>query len=302
MIYDVIIIGGGVSALTAGIYTARKKLKTLIVAKEIGGQTAKAPLVENYPGYENILGIELVLKIKNQLTKLNVKINDFENVLKISKTKNIFSIKTNKSLYKSKTIIIASGKQPRKLNIPGEKEFVGRGVAYCATCDAPLFKNKIVTVIGSGNSGLSSAIELGKYAKKVYILESSNKSIADSVLKERIKKDRKFKLIFNAKISEISGEKFVKAIKYIDQKQNEKILNTDGVFIEIGWIVDAPFISNNLKINKLGEIIINQKTCETNIKGLFASGDITDNKYKQIVIAAGSGAVAGLSVNEYLNK
>lgn len=302
MIYDVIIVGGGIAALTAGIYTSRKKLNTLLIAEEIGGQTFKAPFIENYPGYKSISGIDFILKTKKQLLELKVSIKEFEIVKNIIKKNNILIVKTDNSEYKTKTVIIASGKKPRKLNIPGEKEFLGKGVAYCATCDAPLFTNKIVSVIGSGNSGLASAMELSKYAKKVTILEASDHSIGDNVLLEKIKKDPKFDLILNAKIIEIMGNKMVNKIIYKNEK-NEKIsLAVDGVFIEIGWIVDANFLPKEVKRNKNNEIIINQKNGATSLGGLYAAGDVTDSIYKQIVIAAGSGAIAALSVNDYINR
>lgn len=303
MKYDVIIVGGGVAALSAAIYTARKELSTLVIAKEVGGQTAWAADIENYPGYEKIKGVELILKMKKQVGNLKVLINENEYVKGIKGETQNFTITTNVKEYNSKSIIIASGKMPRKLGIPGEEEFVGRGVAYCATCDAPLFRDKMVAVIGGGNSALDAASELSQYAKKVYILVRSEELRADPAFLDAIKKDKKVEIVLNAVPKKISGDRFVNLLSYLNTKvQRLTTIPVDGVFIEIGYETSVDFIPTNIKRNKLNEIIIDQKTGATNIAGIFAAGDVTDVAYKQAVISAGSAAIAALSVYEYLKE
>lgn len=301
--YDVIIVGGGVAALSAAIYTARKELSTLIIAKEVGGQTAWAADIENYPGYEKIKGVELILKMKKQVENLKVVIKEGEFVKGISGKAKSFIVTSSVAKYNCQSIIIASGKMPRKLGVPGEEEFVGRGVAYCATCDAPLFRDKVVAVIGGGNSALDAASELSQYAKKVYILVRSDSLRADPAFLEAIKKDKKIEIILNAVPKKITGEQFVSELFYSDAKtKKEKSLKTDGIFIEIGYSASTDFIPTNLKRNKLNEVIIDHKTGATNVSGIFAAGDVTDCIYKQAVISAGSAATSALSVYEYLKK
>lgn len=302
--YDIIIIGGGVAALTAAIYCARKKLSTLILAKEIGGQTAWAAEIENYPGYEKIRGIELIMKMRKQVENLQVVIKEGEIVRGITGKSENFIVSTNVNKYNSRTIIIASGKEPRKLKVPGEEKFLGKGVAYCATCDVPLFHDKNLTVIGGGNSALGAATELSKYTKKkIYILERSDEFKADAILIDKLTHYTNVELITNAKVKEIKGNKFVEELIYLNTK-NKKLttIKVNGVFVEIGSITSANFCPTDLKRNKLGEIIIDQKTGATNMPGIFAAGDVTDCLYKQIVIAVSSGAIAAISVYEYLRR
>jgi len=303
MIYDILIIGGGTASLSAAVYASRKARHTLVIAKKIGGQTAIAGLVENYPGFKQIQGVELSLNIKSQAEHLGATIIDGEIVEKITKNEHDFTVKTDKNHYKAKTIIIASGKKPRQLQVTGEKEFLGRGVAYCATCDAPMFKNKTVVVAGGGNSGFDAAEELLKYAKKIYILEFAPECIGDKLVLDKLKKHKKVSIITNAQITNITGDKFVKVISYKNRVTNKitKIL-AEGLFVEIGWEVVSDFVPKEVKKNKAGEIIVDHKTCATNIAGIFAAGDVTDNLYKQAVTAAAQGAISAISADEYLKK
>jgi len=293
MFFDLVIIGGGPAALTAGIYAARKKLKTLILAKQVGGQTLLAENIENFPGFEKISGKEIIEKMRLQNEKYGVEIKEGEKIESIKKKEESFLINS----IEARSIILATGKNPRHLNVPGEKEFAGRGVSFCSTCDAPLFDKKEVAVIGGGNSGLAAALDLVKYASKVYILEFMPKITGDEWIVEELKKTGRVEFITDVEIRKIKGKKFVESIIY-----NDKELAVEGIFISIGWIPATEFLKDFIELNKEGEIIVDPKTNETSIKGVFGAGDVTDIKYKQCVIAAAEGAKAALSVYNYLTS
>ena len=304
MIYDLVIIGGATSGLTAGIYAARKKLNAVILTKEIGGQTLQTESIENFPGFEKISGSGLIDKIKEQVKKYGLPIKSGYEVKSISKTDDIFEIAVNISdEIKAKSIIIATGKNPRRLNVSGEKEFENKGVVYCSTCDAPLFGGKTVVVAGGGNSGLNSAFDLLKYAVKIYVMENSGKLIGDEFLQEKLKKSGKVEFMTGAEIKEIKGGDFMEEVVYLDKKSGEeKALKAQGLFVNVGWSPSSAFAKGFLKTNEYEEIVIDLKTNETSVKGVFASGDVTDVKYKQCVIAAGEGAKAALSAYDYLKN
>jgi len=303
MLYDLIIIGGGPAALTAGIYGARKKLKILILADKPSWQVSSASLLENYPGFKSIAGSELLKIMREQLESYEVEMKDGA-VIKIDKKdKGIFIAKTKDKEYSARAMIIASGRLPKKLGVVGEDEFIGRGVSYCATCDAPLFSGKNVAVIGGGNAGLEAALELASYAKKVYILEIGERFSGDEISQERLKKTGKVEFILNARTREIKGEKFVKALVYEDRKTGEIFnLEVEGIFVEIGSLPSIGFAKDLVEVNEFGEIVINPFGNETKTLGLFAAGDVTNVLYKQIIIAAGEGAKAALSAHKYLIK
>jgi len=303
--YDLIIIGGGPAGITAGIYATRQKLNTLLIAKGFGGQIARKTIdIENYPGFEKISGINLIQSLEKHLKRFTVNI-EMDSVVKIEKKDNFFSVLTEKkSEFQAKTIIIASGVGSRLLKIPGEEEFIGRGVSFCSVCDGPLFSNKNVAIVGGGNAGFETAFFMSKVAQKVYLLESESEVTADLENQEMVKKVEKIKIITNVSLKEIKGNKFVDSIIYHDKTLKEdNILNVDGVFIEIGFIPVTLFLDQNLvDFNEKQEIKINTQTNETKTPGLFAAGDVTNIRNKQIVIAAAEGAKAALSASQYLIK
>ncbi len=311
MLYDLIIIGGGPAGIAAGIYAFRQKLNTLIITKDFGGQINKKVIaIENYPGFEKISGEEFIKKLENHLRNVisqkskkqtNLKI---DSVLEIKKNKGNFVVFTeNKFRFQARTIIIASGTKSRLLGLSNEKKFLGRGLSYCAKCDGPLFSDKKIAVIGGGNAGLEAAIALSDWAKRVYILEQSSRLTADIENQEIIRKKKKIKVITNAYLRRISGNQFINSIIYYNSKLSEnKILKVAGVFVEIGLCPTTNFVGHFASFNKKGEIKINPKTCQTKTPALFAAGDVTDIADKQIIIAAGEGAKAALSVYRYLQK
>ena len=302
--YDLIIIGGGPAGITAGIYAARQKLKTLLITKEFGGQIArKAVKIENYPGFLAISGQELIEKLVNHLKKYPIEI-ELDEVTTVEKKEEKFFVRTkSKKEFVSKALIVASGADPRPLEIPGEKEFLGKGVSYCPTCDAPFFKDKVVAVIGGGNAGFETAIFLANYAKKVYILEFSDKVKADKENQERAEKTGKVEIILNARAKEIKGKDFVEGLIFEDRISKKNIeLKVEGVLIQIGNIPATSFVKGLVDFSERDEILVNFETLETKVPGLFAAGDCNIGKYRQIIIACGEGAKAALAAYDYLRK
>lgn len=301
-IYDLIIIGGGPAGIAAGIYAARKQLKILIISKDFQGQIKWATAVENYPGFISIKGLDLAKKFEEHL-KSQQKIEFLnEEAVKIKKENQLFEIITKKEKrYVALSVIIASGCDPRPLEVPGEKEFIGQGVTYCTICDAPLFKDKVVAVIGGGNSGVKAAIELTNYAQKVYLLEYQAKLAADELEQERARKNKKITILNPVALKTIEGKNFVEKITYQDLKSKEKkSLKVDGVFVSVGTQPATSFIKDLVDFNEKDEIVIDPKTCQTKTSGLFAAGDVTDTLFNQIVIAAGEGAKVALSAYNYI--
>lgn len=304
MLYDLIIIGGGPAGIAAGIYAARQKLNTLLITKSFGGQIArKAVGIENYPGFEKISGLDLIRKFEKHLRKQKIDI-ERDGARKVEKINGKFIVKTaGKNAFKAKAVIIASGADPRPLEVPGEKKFIGKGVSYCTTCDGPLFANKEVAVIGGGNSGFEAAIFLSSWTKKVYILENADQVRAEEAVQEKAEKTGKIEVITSAVLKKIEGKNFVESASYQDNKTKKIVsLKINGIFVEIGSQPATSFVKGLVDFNQKDEITINPGTMQTKTAGLFAAGDVTDVVYKQIVIAAGEGAKAALSVSNYLSK
>ncbi|MBC7074020.1 FAD-dependent oxidoreductase [Candidatus Parcubacteria bacterium] len=302
--FDLIIIGGGPAGITAGIYASRQNLKTLLITKEWGGQLSKkATKIENYPGFKSISGQELIQKFVDQLMAQDIGIL-IDEVTKVEKIGEDFLVKVkSQKEFKSKTVIVASGMDPRQLKVKGEMEFLGRGVSYCVTCDGPLFKKKSVAVIGGGNAGFEAALFLAKIAKKVYILEASEEIRADAQNQKLAKETGKIEILTSIEIREIKGEKFVKSILCFDKKnQKEFEISVDGIFVEIGGIPATSFVKGLVDFNERNEILVDFETMATKTPGLFAAGDCNVGKYKQIVTACGEGAKAALAAHDYLRK
>ncbi|MFH1509622.1 MAG: FAD-dependent oxidoreductase [Candidatus Nealsonbacteria bacterium] len=302
--YDLIIIGGGPAGITAGIYSARQRLNTLLITKNFGGQIARKSVpIENYPGLGSVSSIDLIQKFKKDLKSHPIKIKTVS-VFKIEKVDNGFIVITGeKERIKTKTIIITTGADPRPLEIPGEKEFIGKGVSYCVACDGPLFVKKDLVVAGGGNSAFEAALSLSNYANKIYIIERGDKIRADEENQEMVKKNNKIELITNSIIKEIKGDKFVKEIIYQENKTKKNIsLSVSGLFVEIGSQPATAFVKGLVEFNNKDEIIVDPSNCRTKTDGIWAAGDVNNVLFKQIVIAAGAGAVAAMDVSSYLQK
>ncbi|MBU1853318.1 MAG: FAD-dependent oxidoreductase [Candidatus Omnitrophica bacterium] len=296
-VYDLIIIGAGPAGITASVYAARKRMRFLVITKDIGGQTAWSGEIENYTGYQFISGAELAAKFEEHMRKYSIEVKEGEEVMEVRKKDSIVLIKTGKGEYETKIVIIASGKKSRELGVPGEQEFKNKGLTYCATCDGPLFTGKDVAVIGGGNSALDATLQLMNIAKRVYLINITSGLTGDQIMAEKIKRNEKVSILNNARVTAILGEKLVKSIK-IEQDTNEQNIAVEGVFVEIGLTPNSGF-ANEVDKNKSGEIKVNCHN-ETNVSGIFAAGDVTDVPEKQIIIAAGEGAKACLSAFKYL--
>jgi thioredoxin reductase (NADPH) len=294
-IYDLIVIGAGPAGLTAALYASRYKLKALVLGKEVGGQVNYIHDLENYPGFDKITGLEFIDKLTSQIKKPGVDIKQ-EEVIEASKDK-VFTVKTHEGTYFSRTLILALGRESKKLNIQNEDKFLGKGISYCATCDAPLFKDKTVVVIGSGNAAAMTSLLLAEYAKKVYIIAKYKKDDMkiEKIRLDKIEKNPKIEII-QSSIKEIKGTKFIEAILL----DNGLFLDVQGIFVEIGKI-PITYLAEKLgvKTDKKGYILVNEKK-ETNVKGLFAAGDCTSNLFKQVLTAASDGSMAAKSVYEFL--
>lgn len=300
-LYDLIIVGAGPAGITAAIYAARQKLKTLVISKDVGGQVALTADIENWIGYQFITGSELTEKFDEHIEayKDTIELELGTEVNGIEKMDKNFAVKTSASSYESKVVIIASGKKPRALNIPGEQEFKGKGLTYCAVCDAPLFPKKDVAVIGGGNSALEAALQLTKIANKIYLINKNPEMKGEKAIIDKIEKNPKVERIYGTITKEILGDKFVSGIA-VEQNGKIRKINVQGVFVEIGLIPNTDFV-NLAEKNKYNEIVVNSNT-ETNIPGLFAAGDVADVPEKQIVVAAAEGCKAALAAARYLAK
>src|SRR3989344_458307 len=296
--YDIIILGAGPAGMSAAVYLARKKLKTLILTKDLGGQTAMSGKVENYLGFKSISGAELSQRFYEHVQEYKdfVEIHMEEPASDLSKQKNgKFLIKTKTGEYSSICVIIASGKLPKKLNVPGENKLLKRGVTYCATCDAPLFTKKDVAIIGGGNSAMDAGVQLMRIANKVHIITINEELMGDSILKEMLEKANNVSIIKKAQITQIYGEKSVEGIK-VNADGKQKDIKVKGVFIEIGSYPSVQF-AKDIEKNQYNEIRL-IKGERTNIEGIFACGDVTEVAEKQTIIAAGDGAKAAIQAYE----
>jgi len=294
---DLIVIGAGPAGITASVYAARKKMDLLVISKDIGGQTAWSGDIENYTGYQFITGLQLAAKFEEHMRQYNITVKENEEAQEVKKLNNIISVTTDKGTYETKTVIIASGKRTRELNVPGEKEFKNKGLTYCATCDAPLFSGKDVAVIGGGNSGLDAALQLMRIARHVYLINIAPKITGDPIMEEQVRKSDMVTVLNNTQVSRVTGDKFVSGIS-IKRQDKEETLAVGGVFVEIGLIPNSEFV-RDVEKNQLGEIKVSIRN-ETSIPGIFAAGDVTDVPEKQIIIAAGEGSKACLSAFRYL--
>ncbi len=302
--FDIIIIGGGPAGITAAIYAVRKSLKVLLIAKEVGGQAARSGDVENYPGFTMITGVDLASKFREEVNRFQGEglwIKEGVVAKLISGEENNFTVETDTSKYQGKTVIVATGREPKMLNIPGEKEFFGKGVATCATCDAPLYKGKEVAVIGGGNSALDAAFSLLKIAKSVTVVNISESLVGDEVLKNNVTQSSKVTVLNDSTAVEIQGDSFVTGVKVQNTKTHEeKVIPVDGVFIEIGWTPAVDLVPQLAK-DKHNQIVVDEYG-KSSVAGIWAAGDVNNLWGEQIVIAAGEGAKVALSVAEHVSR
>ena len=301
--YDVIIIGGGPAGLSAGIYTARARLKTLLIEKgAVGGQIINAELVENYAGFKDgISGIDLMMAMQDQAAKFGVEILPDE-VTSIAVKGKGKIVKTSQGDFSAKALIIAGGSERQKTGAPGEKEYTGKGVSYCATCDGAFFRDKVVAVLGGGNSAVTEAIELTKFASKIYLIHRRNELRATKILQEKLLADARIQPVWDTVLEEIKGDKFVNKIKIKNVKTNAVTeLDVDGVFVAVGTQPATGYLKGIVNLDANGSVIINDKL-ETNVPGIFAAGDIRSGSIRQVIGAAGDGAMAAVNAGKYISE
>ncbi len=303
MEYDVIIIGAGPSGLTAGIYAGRANLKTLILEKEIiGGQIALTEKIEDYPGFpEGINAQELIKRFEEHAKKFGAEII-FDEAKEIILDGKYRIVKTSYNEYKSKAVIVATGARHKTLDVPGEKEFRGKGVSYCAICDGPFFKDKDIAVVGGGDTAILEAIYLTKFGKKVYIVHRRDKFRASAKYVERAKENKKIEFLLENVIKEIYGEKKVEGIIIQNVKtKEERKIPVSAVFIFIGFIPNSEILRGIAKIDEDGGVITNEKM-ETDTPGIYAVGDVRSKSLRQIVTGASDGAIAAMAAYEYIEE
>lgn len=307
--YDFIIIGAGVAGLSAGMYGARLGMKTLILGHSfgsempIGGVITTTKIMENWPGEIRISGRDLANKIKEHALSYDLVSIKEEKVERIERKGKHFVVKSSNGEYLGKSVLFATGTKWRKLKVPGGEEFENKGVFYCALCDAPLYRNKVVAVIGGADSGVRGALLLSEYAKKVYIIEVLDKIMAEKSNLEHLKQNKKIEVITGRKVTEIVGKNLVEKIVLDKEHNGEKEIAVDGILVSIGRIALSELAKElGVKVNKNEEIITDCRTSETNIPGVYAAGDVIEKKFKQAITGAAEGCVAAGSAYNYLKN
>jgi len=302
-VWDVLIVGAGPAGLAAGIYAGRSELQTVIIDRLPGGQLLITEEIENYPGfYEGITGFELSEKLRQHAEKFGAKLESGHTVLEVTQDGELFKVKSDYGEFSGKTLIWAAGSNPKKLGVPGESEFVGRGVSYCAVCDGAFFKDKVVAVVGGGDSALEEALYLTKFARKVYLIHRRDKFRAVRIIQQRVSKSDKIEPLLNKVVTSINGKDFVESLTLRDVISGQETeLPVDGVFIFIGNEPNTAPIAHLVDTDP-GGFVITDEEMRTKTPGLFAAGDVRSKPLRQVVTAAADGAVAAMSVTKYLEE
>jgi thioredoxin reductase (NADPH) len=296
-IYDIIVLGGGPTAIGCAIYAARFAMDVLVIGKIFGGLIATTHLVENYPGITSTSGQGLMAMFKEHMDSLQIPFISDE-IRNVEKANDHFILHSFFQKFKAKSVVLATGSERKKLGIPGEEKFTGRGVSYCATCDGPFYKDKTVCVIGGSDSAAKEALFLSQNVKKVYIIYRGEEIRAEPINKKRVEENQKIEVIYKTNITEIKGDNTVKSVIF----DNGKEFEIDGVFIEVGSVPNSNLATNlGVKINYKNEIIINRKS-ETNIPGIFAAGDVADAPFKQAITGVAEGVIAAYSAFDYIKE
>lgn len=303
-LYDLIIIGGGPAGLTAGIYATRAKLKTILLERmNPGGLVASTDWVENYPGFpEGKTGAELVKKMEEQAVKFGTEIVSFKEVDSTDLKGQTKIVKVDEEEYQSKAVIVASGTEPKKLGIPGEEQFRGRGVSYCATCDGAFFQDKDIVVIGGGSSGIQEGLFLTRFVKAITVVEFMPHLNAEKILQERAHKNDKFKFFLNHMATSINGKEQVESVTIKDRKNNEeKTIQCAGVFVYVGWDPKTEFLKGQVELDKWGYVVAGEDT-KTSAPGIFVVGDVRQKELRQITTAVSDGTVAAFMAEKYIEE
>jgi len=299
--YDVIIIGGGPAGLSAGIYAARARLKTLLIEKSaIGGQIINAWTVENYPGFKDgVGGIDLTVAMHEQATKFGLE-TVYDEVASLEAGGGEKIVRTAGGAFSAKAVIIAGGAERQKIGVPGEKEYTGKGVSYCATCDGAFFRDKTVAVLGGGNSAVTEALELTKFASKIYLIHRRNELRATKILQEKLLADARIQVLWDTVVEEIRGDRFVNALRIKNVKTGVlSDLALDGVFVSVGTQPATGYLKSVVELDAAGAVVVNLQL-ETSVPGIYAAGDIRSGSIRQVIGAAGDGAAAAVQAGKYI--
>ena len=301
-LYDVTVIGAGPAAVSAAIYSARKGLNVAMIGVKIGGQVLDTNEIENIIGTKSTTGAKFAESLEAHLKDNEVAFKEGHVVKEIKEDgKDKVLVTDDGKSYKTKTIVLATGAKPRALNIPGEAEYVGKGVHYCSTCDGPFYKGLNVAVVGGGNSGVEAALDMSGIANHVTLIEFMPELKADKVLQDKLTERDNIDVILNTATTSVQGSEFVESINYKNRDENEeKTLKVDGMFVEVGLAPSSELLKGIAELNRAGEVVINPENNSTSVKGIFAAGDVTNIKQKQIIIAMGEGAKAALGAFNYL--
>ena len=299
--FDIIILGGGPAGLSAAIYAARSAAKTAIIdISMLGGQPSNYLELENYPGFAKIGGYDLMEKFEEHADMFGIQKFPMEEIQSVDLTSDIKTVTTLNGEFKAKSIIIATGAQSKKLGVEGEKEFVGRGVSYCAVCDGAFYKDKVVAVVGGGNAAVEEASYLTKFASKVYLIHRRDELRADKIVQERAFKNEKLEFIYDTIVNKINGENLVKSATIENVKTHEiKDLAIDGIFPYIGFEPNADLFTGQIKQDKNGFIIVDE-AMQTSVKGVYAIGDVRVTPLRQVITAAADGAIAAVYAGRYI--
>jgi len=302
--YDVVVVGGGPAGLTAAIYTSRDRLDTLLLEKGVcGGLPAITDLIENYPGFpDGINGMELMNRFKEQAQRFGTNITEFKEVKRIEAAGGRIKVQTTEGEYNAYAVIVASGSVRKKLNVPGEEEYAGKGVSYCATCDGPLYADKDIAVVGGGDAAAQEVLFLTKFVKKVILVHRRYELRATKILQERLQQSEKTRLLLNHMLTSINGDTRVNSITAKNrQTGEEKKIEVSGVFIYAGILPNSKFLEGVVELDDLGHIVTNEKM-ETSVPGIYAAGDVRSKKVRQIDVACGEGTIAAISAGDYIKE
>jgi len=303
-IRGVAIVGGGPAGLTAGLYLCRAKIDTILLEQQLtGGQAVNSPLIENYPGFpEGISGAELVERMKQQVNRFGLEARTFAKVMKLSLEGPVKTIALEDGEIKATSVIVASGRSPRKMGIPGEEEYTGRGISYCATCDAPLFKDKVVMVIGGGDAAVEEALHLARFASKVILVHRRDQLRASDYLQERALSEPKLEFMWNSEVTEIAGEAVVKSASVFNNVTGERAeVPVSGIFFYVGNVPNTDFLVDVVELDETG-YVVTDNNLESSVPGIFAAGDVRANRFKQVIIAAAEGALASAGAQRFLES
>ncbi len=300
--YDTVIIGGGVAGLAAAMYAGRFQMKTLVLGETTGGTIILTDIVENYPGFKKLTGLELADKVKEHALEYNVDLNE-DRVVKVGKCKEgCYIVATKKESFHAKTIIFATGTEWKKLGVPGEEKFANKGVHYCALCDGPFYREKVIGVVGGSDSAAKEALLLTGFGKKVYIIYRGEKIRPEPINRRRVEENEKIEVIPNTNVLEVKGDEFVKSVVLDRPYDGEKELPLDAVFVEIGHNALSQLAQDiGVDTNEKGEIKIDRES-KTNVNGIFAAGDVVDTNFKQAITGVAEGVTAAYSAYQYVSE